>query len=190
MSIYFKFWFHLKVSWHARLETCFWIHLISIHSMFNGISIKNKVGNFHAKIWPGIRIHLFPMRKDGTKVFKYLLDRLLTYDIYLNTPTMFLWKFHWGTFGSLRSKDVFEILTSKKTALENVLTSHTWLIHTSFLPSKWSLLDLKMMVKSGTEKFFLKFLHAGDYFSLLHKNVQNLKLSNDITIFLHEGISK
>ena len=37
---------------------------------------------------------------------------------------------------------------------------------------------LKMMVKSGLEKVFLKFLHAGDYFSLLHKSVQNDKFSN------------
>ena len=45
--------------------------------------------------------------------------------------------------------------------------------------------------KQSRKKYcFVKFLHAGDYFSLLHKNVQNLKLSNDITIFLHEGISK
>ena len=35
-----------------------------------------------------------------------------------------------------------------------------------------------MMVKSGLEKIFLKFLHAGDYFSLLHKSVQNLKFGN------------
>ena len=32
--------------------------------------------------------------------------------------------------------------------------------------------------KSGLEKIFLKFLHAGDYFSLLHKSVQNHKFSN------------
>ena len=37
---------------------------------------------------------------------------------------------------------------------------------------------LKMIVKSGLEKIFLKFLHAGDYFSLLHKSVQNHKFSN------------
>ena len=34
------------------------------------------------------------------------------------------------------------------------------------------------MVKSGLEKIFLKFLHAGDYFSLLQKSVQNHKFSN------------
>ena len=32
-----------------------------------------------------------------------------------------------------------------------------------------------MMVKSGLEKIFLKFLHAGDYF---HKSAQNHKFSN------------
>ena len=37
---------------------------------------------------------------------------------------------------------------------------------------------LQMMVKSGLEKIFLKFLHAGDYFPLLHKSAQNHKFSN------------
>ena len=36
----------------------------------------------------------------------------------------------------------------------------------------------KMTVKSGVEKIFLKLIHAGDYFSLLHKSVQNHKFSN------------
>jgi hypothetical protein len=44
--------------------------------------------------------------------------------------------------------------------------------------SKNTFFGLKMMVKSGLEKIFLKFLHAGDYFSLLHKSVQNHKFSN------------
>ena len=44
--------------------------------------------------------------------------------------------------------------------------------------SKVTIFGLKMMVKSGLEKIFLKFLHAGDYFSLLHKSVQNHKFSN------------
>ena len=34
------------------------------------------------------------------------------------------------------------------------------------------------MVKSGLEKIFLKFLHAGDYFPLLHKSAQSHKFSN------------
>ena len=34
------------------------------------------------------------------------------------------------------------------------------------------------MVKSGLEKIFLKFLHAGEYLSLLHKSAQNHKFSN------------
>jgi hypothetical protein len=34
------------------------------------------------------------------------------------------------------------------------------------------------MVKSGLEKIFLKFLHAGDYFPLLHKSAQNHKFSD------------
>ena len=44
--------------------------------------------------------------------------------------------------------------------------------------SKNTIFGLKMMVKSGLEKIFLKFLHAGDYFLLLHKSVQNHKFSN------------
>ena len=35
-----------------------------------------------------------------------------------------------------------------------------------------------MMVKSGLEKIFLKFLYAGHYFLLLHKSAQNHKFSN------------
>ena len=55
-------------------------------------------------------------------------------------------------------------------------------LYTSSLPSKW-ILHLKIQFlaydsKSGLEKIFLKFLHAGDYFSLLHKSVQNHKFSN------------
>ena len=33
------------------------------------------------------------------------------------------------------------------------------------------------MVKSGLEKIFLKFLHAGEYFPLLHKTAPNHKFS-------------
>ena len=43
---------------------------------------------------------------------------------------------------------------------------------------KNSIFGLKMMVKSGLEKIFLKYLHAGDYFPLLHKSAQNYKFSN------------
>ena len=46
------------------------------------------------------------------------------------------------------------------------------------LTSKNTAFGLKMMVKSGLEKIFLKFLHEGDYFSLLQKSVQNQKFSN------------
>ena len=45
--------------------------------------------------------------------------------------------------------------------------------------SKNTIFGLKMMVKSGLEKIFLKFLHAGDYFPLLHKSAQNHKFSNE-----------
>ena len=44
--------------------------------------------------------------------------------------------------------------------------------------SKNTIFGLKMMVKSGLEKIFLKFLHARDYFLLLHKSAQNHKFSN------------
>ena len=44
--------------------------------------------------------------------------------------------------------------------------------------SKNTIFGLKMMVKSGLEKIFLKFLHAGDYFLLLHKCAQIHKFSN------------
>ena len=43
----------------------------------------------------------------------------------------------------------------------------------------------KMMVKSGLEKIFLKFLHA--YFMKVHKITYSVI---KITIFLHGGISK
>ena len=36
----------------------------------------------------------------------------------------------------------------------------------------------EMIVKSGLEKIFLKFLHVGDYFLLLHKSAQRHKFSN------------
>jgi hypothetical protein len=41
-----------------------------------------------------------------------------------------------------------------------------------------TIFGLKMMVKSGLEKVFLKFFHAGDYFPLLYKSAQNHKFSN------------
>ena len=44
--------------------------------------------------------------------------------------------------------------------------------------SKNTIFDLKMLVKSGLEKIFLKFLHAEDHIPLLHKSVQNHKLGN------------
>ena len=43
--------------------------------------------------------------------------------------------------------------------------------------SKNTMFGLKMMVKSGMEKIFLKFLHVGDNFSLLY-SVQNHKFRN------------
>ena len=49
--------------------------------------------------------------------------------------------------------------------------------------SKNTIFGLKMMVESGLEKIFLKFLHAGDYFPLLHKSAQNHKFSNTNNYF-------
>ena len=43
--------------------------------------------------------------------------------------------------------------------------------------SKDKIFGLKMIVKSGLEKILLKFLHAGEYLSLLHKIIQNYKFS-------------
>ena len=43
--------------------------------------------------------------------------------------------------------------------------------------SKNTIFGLKMMVESGLEKIFLKFLHAEDYLLLLHKRAQNHKFS-------------
>ena len=37
--------------------------------------------------------------------------------------------------------------------------------------SKSTIFGVKMMMKSGLEEIFLKFLNAGDYFPLLHKSV-------------------
>ena len=57
---------------------------------------------------------------------------------------------------------------------------------------KSTIFDLKMMVKSGLEKIFLKFFHAGNYFLLLRKSVQNLKFSNKNrpSSLVEGGISK
>ena len=44
--------------------------------------------------------------------------------------------------------------------------------------SKNTIFGLKMIVKDGLENILLKYLHAGDYLSLLHKSVQDYKFSN------------
>ena len=48
---------------------------------------------------------------------------------------------------------------------------------------KITIFVLKMTVKSGLEEIFLKFLHAGDYFPLLHKSAQNHKFSTKMEVF-------
>ena len=58
--------------------------------------------------------------------------------------------------------------------------------------SKNIVFGLKLMVKIGPEKIFLKFFHSEDYFPL-HKSAQNHKVSiktNYVSSFPHEGISK
>ena len=56
--------------------------------------------------------------------------------------------------------------------------------------SKDTIFGLKMMVKSGLEKIFLKFLHAGDYFPSFIKVPKITNSLIKLTIFLHGGISK
>ena len=57
--------------------------------------------------------------------------------------------------------------------------------------SKNTIFGLKIMVKSGVEKIFLKFLHAGDYFPFNFIKVPQITNSViKITIFPHGGISK
>ena len=53
--------------------------------------------------------------------------------------------------------------------------------------SKYTFFGLKMMVKSGPEKIFFKFLHAGDYFPPLPKITNSVV---KIIIFPRGGISK
>ena len=59
-------------------------------------------------------------------------------------------------------------------------------LNMSYLTDSYIVFTLKMesvskntmMVKKGLEKISLKFLHAGDYFPILHKSAQNHKFSN------------
>ena len=73
---------------------------------------------------------------------------------------------------------------------------YTYILNTSYLTdsyimfilkmesvSKNTIFGPKMMVKSGLEKIFLKFIHAGDYFPLLHKSARNHKFSNKNNYF-------
>ena len=56
----------------------------------------------------------------------------------------------------------------------------TYIVFTLKMESvfKNTIFGLKIMLKSGLEKIFLKFLLAGDYFPLLHKSAQNHKFNN------------
>ena len=62
------------------------------------------------------------------------------------------------------------------------------LLNMSYLTDSYIIFTLKMEsvsknkkfgLKSGLEKIFRKFLHLGDYFSLLHKSVQDHKFSHE-----------
>ena len=55
--------------------------------------------------------------------------------------------------------------------------------------SKNTIFGLKMMVKSGLEKIFLKFLHADTTFSYFIKVPKITHSVIKITIFPHGGIS-
>ena len=50
--------------------------------------------------------------------------------------------------------------------------------------TKSTMFGLKMMVKSGLERIFLKFLHAGQCFPLLQESARNHKFSNKINYLL------
>ena len=71
-------------------------------------------------------------------------------------------------------------MNDKQDLVNTSYLSDSYIIFTLKMESVWknTIFGLKMMVKSSLEKIFLKFLHAGDYFSLLHKSVQNHKFSN------------
>ena len=67
----------------------------------------------------------------------------------------------------------------------NLNTQHTYDMSDHCFPQvkmkygwNFSVSGLKIMVKSGLEEIFLKFLHVGDYLLLLHKSAQNHKFSN------------
>ena len=75
--------------------------------------------------------------------------------------------------------------------LMHLLEISIFSLNTSYLTDSYIVFTLKMesvsqntifglniMVKSGLEKIFFEFLHAGDYFPLLHKSAQNHKFRN------------
>ena len=80
--------------------------------------------------------------------------------------------------GRERSKSQVKLEHSK--AINTFYLTDSYIVFTLKMESvsKNTIFGLKMMAKSGLEKIFLKFLHAGDYFPLLHKSAQNHKFSN------------
>ena len=67
-----------------------------------------------------------------------------------------------------------------KIFLNTYYLTDTYIIFTLKMESvsKNTIFGLKMIMKSGLEKIFLKFLHSGDHFPLLNKSAQNHKFSN------------
>ena len=78
---------------------------------------------------------------------------------------------------SHKSQDVF--CPTNSTVIYLAKMKSEWFILKMESVSKNTIFGLKIMVKSGLENLFLKFLQLTvDYFPLLHKSAQNHKFSN------------
>ena len=83
------------------------------------------------------------------------------------------------TFKASISTDAICVLASTWSSTVNTsYLTDSYILFTLKMESVYKIIifALKMMVKSGLEKIFLKFLH--DYFPLPHKSAQNHKFSN------------
>ena len=97
--------------------------------------------------------------------------------------SMKVWK-HWIIFRWVRGQRRSRIPSYKKSLRHNI-----WEIHASFRWSKCNLclklhtiFVLKMMVRSGLEKYILKSFHALNYFYLLHTRKDFFpKITNSVT---------
>ena len=108
-------------------------------------------------------------------IFQVLSTRIFTLDDrYRWLPLMLLNTcFLFKSFNTCYLSDSYIIFTHK---MESV--------------SKNTIFDLKLIVKSGLEKIFLKFLHVGDYFPCFIKVSKITNSVIKITIFPHGVISK